>query len=187
MNLATNAQESPPCTTHRPRQNRQAGRESRTLRPSGQGPAAFPGGGVAGRAQGSGRDDGRSRPRGGYSVGHRARSKPVSTALEIEDGFRILESGCRVEELRNRTAERLQRAAAIDVTVAWCIHLTAPLGRETPDLRSDTSFSDVSFGRSRRSRSPAARTRRAVSEKPSPSSPAAAATSSATTLHRGHR
>ena len=53
----------------------------------------------------------------------------------IEDW--VLKSGCRIEELENRTAERLQRAAA----VAW--RLMARLGRELPDLPPEILFSDV--------------------------------------------
>ncbi len=52
----------------------------------------------------------------------------------VEDYFRILKSGCKIEELGNWTAERLQRAAAIKMVVAWRIHLMARLGRELPDL-----------------------------------------------------
>ena len=57
----------------------------------------------------------------------------------IED--RVLKSGCRIEELENRTAERLQCAAAM--VVAWRIHLMARLGRELPDLPPEILFSDV--------------------------------------------
>ena len=59
----------------------------------------------------------------------------------IED--RVLKSGCRIEELENRTAERLQRAAAINMVIAWRIHLMARLGRELPDLPPEILFSDI--------------------------------------------
>ena len=78
----------------------------------------------------------------------------------IEDYFRVLKSGCRIEELENRTAERLQRAAAINMVIAWRIHLMARLGRELPDLPPEILFSDIElqvlalFAKSRRKDAP---------------------------------
>ena len=51
----------------------------------------------------------------------------------------ILKPGCRIEELENRTAERLQRAAAM--VIAW--RLMARLGRELLDLPPEILFADV--------------------------------------------
>ena len=51
----------------------------------------------------------------------------------IEDYFRILKSGCKVEELQHHTAERLERAIAIKMVIAWRIQLMVRLGREVPD------------------------------------------------------
>ena len=45
----------------------------------------------------------------------------------IEDFFRVLKSGCRTESLLFRTADRLQRAVAVN---AWRIMVTALLGRQ---------------------------------------------------------
>ena len=76
----------------------------------------------------------------------------------IEDYFRVLKSGCKVEELENRTAERLQRAAAM--VIAWRIHLMARLGRELPDLPPEILFADIElrvlalFAKSRRKGTP---------------------------------
>ena len=39
----------------------------------------------------------------------------------IEDFFRVLKSGCRIEFLLFRTAERLQRAITINAVIAWRI------------------------------------------------------------------
>ncbi len=61
----------------------------------------------------------------------------------IEDWHRILKSGCRVEELANRTAARLARAAAVNLVVAWRIFLMTLLGREQPDLPPETLFSEL--------------------------------------------
>ena len=74
----------------------------------------------------------------------------------IEDYFRILKSGCRIEELQHRTAERLQRATAIKMVVAWRIQLMLRLGREVPELPAELLFSDTElrvlavFARSRK-------------------------------------
>ena len=105
---------------------------------------------------------------------------PVESAVDAErrgtacagaDYFRVLKSGCKIEELENRTAERLQRAAAM--VVAWRIR--ARLGRELPAAR------DPVLGR----RTPGAgavrrdaRTRRKTLERPSSWSPPSAATAS---------
>ena len=52
----------------------------------------------------------------------------------IEDWRRILKSGCKVKELANRCAERIARAGAINLVVAWRILLMTLLGRDHPDL-----------------------------------------------------
>ena len=61
----------------------------------------------------------------------------------IEDWHRVLKSGCKVEELANRTAERLARAAAVNLVVAWRIFLMTLLGRDQPDLPPDALFSEL--------------------------------------------
>ena len=60
----------------------------------------------------------------------------------IEEYFRVLKSGCKVEELQHHTAERLERAIAIKMVVGWRIQLMMQLGRETPDPPPDLLFSD---------------------------------------------
>jgi len=77
----------------------------------------------------------------------------VETALEyvrwyclrwrIEDWHRVLKSGCRIEELGHRTADRLRRAIAINLVIAWRIMLMTLLGREAPELPADVLFSDI--------------------------------------------
>ena len=73
----------------------------------------------------------------------------------IEDYFRILKSGCKVEELQHHSAERLERAIAIKMVVGWRIQLMVRLGREVPELPSELLFSDgelrvlATFARSR--------------------------------------
>ena len=61
----------------------------------------------------------------------------------IEDYFRVLKSGCKVEELQHHTAERLQRAIAIKMVIGWRIQLMVRLGRELPDLPAELLFSDI--------------------------------------------
>jgi hypothetical protein len=78
----------------------------------------------------------------------------------IEDFHRVLKSGCQIEELRNDTAERLKRAIAIYMVIAWRIMLMTLLGREVPDLPADVLFTDIelevlaAFANSRRDLKP---------------------------------
>jgi hypothetical protein len=61
----------------------------------------------------------------------------------IEDWHRVIKSGCRIEDMAHDTAERLRRAIAINLVIAWRIMLMTLLGREVPDLPADVLFSDV--------------------------------------------
>lgn len=61
----------------------------------------------------------------------------------IEDWHRVLKSGCRIEDLAHETAERLRRAIAINMVIAWRIMLMTLLGRETPNLPAEILFSDL--------------------------------------------
>ncbi len=61
----------------------------------------------------------------------------------IEDWHRVLKSGCRVESIAHETAERLRRAIAINLVIAWRIMLMTLLGRETAELPADVLFSDI--------------------------------------------
>ena len=74
--------------------------------------------------------------------------KYYSRRWRIEDWHRILKSGCKVEELANRTATRLARAAAVNLVVAWRIFLMTLLGRVSagPKMHVDGRYEDaVSF------------------------------------------
>lgn len=55
----------------------------------------------------------------------------------------MLKSGCRIEDLAHDTAERLRRAIAINLVIAWRIMLMALMGRETPKLPAEVLFSDI--------------------------------------------
>ena len=61
----------------------------------------------------------------------------------IEDWHRVLKSGCGIEELRNETGERIKRAVAIYMVVAWHVILMTLLGREVPELPAEVLFTDI--------------------------------------------
>jgi hypothetical protein len=61
----------------------------------------------------------------------------------IEDWHRVLKSGCGVEDLRHESAERLKRAIAIRLVIAWRIMLMTLLGRECPNLPAAILFSEL--------------------------------------------
>jgi len=61
----------------------------------------------------------------------------------IEDWHRVLKSGCRIEDLANKTAERLINAISINMVIAWRIMLMTLLGREMPELPAEVFFSDI--------------------------------------------
>lgn len=61
----------------------------------------------------------------------------------IEDWHRILKTCCRVEEPAHRDAECLKRLIAINMVIAWRIHLMCLLGREVPTVPAEVLFSDV--------------------------------------------
>ena len=47
----------------------------------------------------------------------------------VEDWHRVLKSGSRIKALQHKTAERLKRAIAINLLIAWRIMLMTLLGR----------------------------------------------------------
>jgi hypothetical protein len=61
----------------------------------------------------------------------------------IEDFHRVLKSGCGIQHIAHETAERIRRAIAINLVIAWRIMLMTLLGRETPDLPPEVLFSAV--------------------------------------------
>lgn len=61
----------------------------------------------------------------------------------IEDWHKVIKSGCRVEDARLGTAERLKREIAISMVVAWRIMLMALMSREVPDLPADVLFTEL--------------------------------------------
>jgi hypothetical protein len=59
---------------------------------------------------------------------------------QIEIFFRILKSGCRIEELQLQTLERLQPALAIYMIIAWRVLMLTTLGRDCPEMPCDVVF-----------------------------------------------
>jgi hypothetical protein len=61
----------------------------------------------------------------------------------IEDFHRVLKSGCAIEKIGHETAERIRRAIAINLVIAWRIMLMTLLGRETAELPPEVLFSNI--------------------------------------------
>ena len=61
----------------------------------------------------------------------------------IEDWHRVLKSGCKVEDIAHKSAERLKRAIAINLVIAWRIMRMTLLGREAPEMPPEVMFSDL--------------------------------------------
>jgi hypothetical protein len=59
---------------------------------------------------------------------------------EIEILFNVLKNGCRVEALQLGTIERLERALALFLVVAWRIAYLMRMGRTCPDLDAELFF-----------------------------------------------
>jgi hypothetical protein len=61
---------------------------------------------------------------------------------EIEIYFRVLKSGCRVEELQLETAERFTACLAVYTIVAWRVLFVTMMGRTRRDLPCDAVFTE---------------------------------------------
>ena len=86
----------------------------------------------------------------------------------IEDYFRVLKSGCKVEELQHNTALRLERAIAINMVIAWRVQLMVrPRTRKSPNCPPNSCSPMSSCVCSRPSRARATSRRRNVSARPS--------------------
>jgi hypothetical protein len=59
---------------------------------------------------------------------------------QIEIYFRILKSGCRIEELQLEKLERLEPALAFYMIIAWRVLYLTMLGRECPEMPCDVVF-----------------------------------------------
>ena len=61
----------------------------------------------------------------------------------VEELFRVLKSGCRAEHLAFHTADRLQRAIAINTVIAWRLMAMTLLGRDVPECDAELMFTDI--------------------------------------------
>jgi hypothetical protein len=61
----------------------------------------------------------------------------------IEDWHRVLKSGCRIERFAHKTVDRLRRAIAINLVVAWRVMVMTLLRREEPELPADVVLSEL--------------------------------------------
>jgi transposase Tn5 family protein/transposase-like protein len=61
---------------------------------------------------------------------------------QIEIYFRVLKSGCKVEESQLHTAERFRPYLALCMIVAWRVMYLMMLGRECPELPCDVALDD---------------------------------------------
>lgn len=59
---------------------------------------------------------------------------------QIEVYFRVLKSGCKVEQLQLQTRDRLESALALYLIVAWRVLYLMMLGRNCPDLPCSVVF-----------------------------------------------
>lgn len=61
----------------------------------------------------------------------------------VEDTFRVLKSGCKVEKLRMQKASLLHNAITIHIVTAWRLLLMTLLCRISPDLEAEVIFTDM--------------------------------------------
>jgi hypothetical protein len=77
---------------------------------------------------------------------------------QIEVYFRVLKSGCKVEQLQLQTRSRLESALALDMVIAWRVLYLVMLAQTVPDLPCDVVFTteewQAVYGVSQRQRPP---------------------------------
>ena len=61
---------------------------------------------------------------------------------QIEVYFKVLKSGCRVEQLQLEKRQRLEPALAFYTIIAWRVLFLTMLGRDCPEMSCDTVFAD---------------------------------------------
>ena len=61
----------------------------------------------------------------------------------IEDWHRVLKTGCKVQQLAHRRAERIERAVTINALIAWRLTAMTLMGRDTPELPAETLFTEI--------------------------------------------
>lgn len=63
----------------------------------------------------------------------------------IEVYHRTIKSGTRTQDRRLSTAEGIENCLAIDLVVAWRVHLLAMQSRETPDVSCEGFFEEIEW------------------------------------------
>jgi hypothetical protein len=61
---------------------------------------------------------------------------------QVEVYFKVLKSGCRIEELQLEKRERLEPALAFYMIIAWRVLYLTMLGRACPEISCDAVFAD---------------------------------------------
>ncbi len=64
---------------------------------------------------------------------------------EIEVFFRVLKSGCKIEDLQFEREDRLQVCLAMYLIVAWRVLYVLKMGRECPQMGCDAIFSEAEW------------------------------------------
>jgi hypothetical protein len=64
---------------------------------------------------------------------------------EIEVYFRVLKSGCKIEDLQLEREDRLQVCLALYLIVAWRVLYVLKLGRECPQMSCDAIFTEAEW------------------------------------------
>ena len=64
---------------------------------------------------------------------------------EIEVFFKVLKSGCNIEQLQLKKLQGLLNCIATYMIVAWRVMFLTKLGREYPELSADIIFSDIEW------------------------------------------
>jgi len=64
---------------------------------------------------------------------------------DIEMFFKVLKSGCAVQELQLETVDRLKIAVSLSLITAYRILMMSKLGRETPNLPCNVVFDDIEW------------------------------------------
>jgi hypothetical protein len=70
---------------------------------------------------------------------------PPRQSLTRQIFFRILKSGCRVEELQLEKLQRLEPALAFYMIIAWRVLFLTMLGRECPEMPCDVVFDEAEW------------------------------------------
>jgi hypothetical protein len=63
----------------------------------------------------------------------------------IEDYFKVLKSGCAIEERQLRSRTRLENCLVLDAIIAWRILFLTHIGRQEPGLPASTIFTEIEW------------------------------------------